>query len=94
MPAIRLPLSGDVTQTFNINIGESSNPDIERDAICKASYGMQLGRIGEALIVLLRHVKLADLSADEADAIHDLKCMLHEIANVKKKHGAKLVLAP
>lgn len=38
MTAIRLPLSGDVTQVFNINVGESSDPDIEKDAICKASY--------------------------------------------------------
>jgi len=94
MPAIRLPLSGDVTQTFNINVGESSNPDIEKDAICKASYGMQLGRIGDALIVLLRHCKLVDLSPHEEEVIRDLKCMLHEIANVKRKHGARLVLEP
>jgi hypothetical protein len=94
MPAIRLPLSGDVTQTFNINIGESSDPDIEKDAICKASYGMQLGRIGDALIVLLKHIKLDHMSPDEEAAIRDLKVMLHDIANVKEKHGAKLVLRP
>jgi hypothetical protein len=94
MPAIRLPLSGDVTQTFNINVGESSDPAIEKDAICKASYGMQLGRIGDALIVLLKHIKLEHLSADDEAAIRDLKVMLHDIANVKEKHGAKLVLRP
>ncbi len=94
MAAIRLPLSGDVTQTFNINLGESSNPDIEKEAICKASYGMQLGRIGEALIVLLKHVRLEHLSEAEAAAIRDLKLMLHDVANVKEKHGARLVLRP
>jgi len=97
MTAIRLPLSGDVTQTFNINVGESSNPDIERDALCKASYGMQLGRIGEALIVLLRYVDLpADdtLHADERRAIHDLKHMLADIASVKERHRAPHILRP
>jgi hypothetical protein len=95
MAAIRLPLSGDVTQTFNINIGESSDPATERDALCVASYGKQLGRIGEALIVLLRCLPPEhELPADERRAIRDLKTMLHEIANVKERHGAKHVLRP
>ncbi len=94
MTAIRLPLSGDVTQTFNINVGESSNPDIEKEAICVASYGKQLGRIEDALIVLLNHINLTDLSTHEASAIRDLRCMLDEIANVKEKRDAKLVLRP
>ena len=95
MTAVRLPLSGDVTQMLNINFGESSDPEIEKAAICVASYGKQLGRIGEALIVLLRCLPPElDLSAEEQHAIIDLKCMLHEIANVKKKHKAKHVLAP
>jgi len=97
MTAIRLPLSGDVTQNFNINVGESSDPDTEKDAICKASYGMQLGRIGDALIVLLRHVQLPpddQLRPEERHALSDLRRMLHDIADVKEKHGAKHVLRP
>jgi hypothetical protein len=92
--AIRLPLSGDVTQTFNINVGESSDPSIEKDAICKASYGMQLGRIGEALVVLLRQVKFEHLSADEEKSIEDLKRMLHDIAGMKHRYGAKHIIWP
>jgi hypothetical protein len=94
MPAIRLPLSDGVTQTFNINLGESSGPDIEKDAICKASHGMQPDRIGDALVVLLRHVGLEHLSKVEEAAIRDLKLMLHDVAGVKEKHGAKLVPRP
>ncbi len=101
MPAVNLPLSGAVTQTFpwanyiTINVGESSNPEIEKDAICKASYGMQLGRIGDALIVLLRHFEHeSKLSEPERAAIRDLKVMLQDIASVKEKHGAKHVLRP
>jgi hypothetical protein len=97
MTAIRLPLSGDVTQVFNINVGESSNPDIEKAAICKASYGMQLGRIGDALIVLLRYVQLPpedQLRPEERHALRDLKRMLDDIADVKEKHNAKHVVRP
>jgi hypothetical protein len=95
MPDFRLPLSGDVTQTFNINLGTSSDPAIEKQVLSdQASYGKQLGRIADVLIVLLKHVNLSGLSPDEEKAICDLKCMLHEIANVKDRHGAKLVLRP
>ncbi len=63
-------------------------------ALSVASYGKQLGRIGDALIVLLKHVDLGKLSPDGEAAIRDLKAMLNEIANKKEKHGAKLVLRP
>jgi hypothetical protein len=100
MTDFNLPLSGAVTQTFpwsifTINLGESSNPAIEKDALSVASYGKQLGRIGDALIVLLKHVELVGtLSPHEEDAIRDLKSMLNEIANKKVAHGAKLALRP
>ena len=61
-----------------------------------ASYGRQLGRIGDALIVLLNRLqdRLEDLKPDEAKAILDLKCMLHEMASVKREHGTKHILWP
>jgi len=53
MPDVKLPLSGDVTQTLfpwtnalTINLGQSADPAVERDALSVASYGRQLGRIG------------------------------------------------
>ncbi len=100
MADFMLPLSGPVTQTFpwtnyfTINLGNSSNTDIERDALSVASYGKQLGRIGDALMVLLRHAKLTHLSDNEKAAIRDLDSMLNEIANKKETHGAKLILRP
>ncbi len=100
MTDFNLPLSGPVTQSFpwtnyfTINLGQSSNPTVEKEALSVASYGKQLGRIGEALIVLLKHVELRGLSQDEQDAIRDLKAMLNEIADRKTSHGAKLVLRP
>jgi hypothetical protein len=98
MSDLNLPLSGPVTQTFpwtnyfTINVGQSSDPNMEKAALSVASYGKQLGRIGDALIVLLRHVDLGKLSPEEETAICDLKSMLNEIASKKLVHGAKHVL--
>jgi hypothetical protein len=95
-----LPLSGAVTQTFpwtnyfTINLGQSSNPEIEKEALSVASYGKQLGRIGDVVLVLLRHVDLGRMSHEEKAAVSDLKSMLHEISNKKVAHGAKVVLRP
>jgi hypothetical protein len=101
MTDFNLPLSGAVTQTFpwtvnyTINLGESSNTAIEGDALSVASYGKQLGRISDVLIVLLKHVQLVGtLSPDEEKALCDLRTMLDEIANKKQAHGARLVLRP
>ena len=99
---VQLPLSGNVTQAFfplTINVGRSGSQATEKDALSVASYGRQLGRIGDALIVLLKYAELKDilpakLPPDEETAIAALKCMLREIADVKKKHGATLVLKP
>ncbi len=104
MPTFKLPLSGDVVQSINpftafmtggqfglinINLGQSSEPDVEAEVLSDvATYGKQLGRIGDALIVLLKHFNPpAPLSADEKNAIAALNDMLGKIAAVKKKHG-------
>jgi hypothetical protein len=104
MPMFKLPLSGDVVQSINpftafmtggqfglinINLGQSSKPEIEQDVLTDvASYGKQLGRIGDALAVLLAHFHPDKaLTADEDKAIEALKDMLAKIADVKQRHG-------
>ena len=103
MPAFKLPLSGDVVQSINpftafmtggqfglinINLGQSSAPAVEQEVLSDvASYGKQLGRIGDALIVLLTHFHPQHpLTADEIGAIAALKEMLDMVATVKTKH--------
>jgi hypothetical protein len=72
---------------ININMGQSSDPKVEADVLEVASYGKQLGKIGDALSVLVSHVQyIPSLSADEKEAIQSLKVMLNEIATVKEKH--------
>ena len=109
MSDVEFPLSGPVVQTFNfawpmpqwgwpqptINLGRSAKPELELEILKDAgSYGRQLGRIGDALIVLLKHVKLDDLDAEEAKAIRDLKIMLDTVADVKARHGVNDPLRP
>ncbi len=101
MPTFKLPLSGDVVQSINpftafmtggqfglvnINLGQSSEPTVEAAVLSDvASYGKQLGRIGDALIVLLAHFQ--PRTAEETKAIDALKEMLQNIADVKEKHS-------
>jgi hypothetical protein len=103
MPTFKLPLSGDVVQSINpftafmtggqfglvnINLGQSSEPKVEEEVLSDvATYGKQLGRIGDALIVLLSHFHPhSPLTSEESAAIDALKDMLEKIARVKEKH--------
>ncbi len=104
MPTFKLPLSGDVVQSINpftafmtggqfglvnINLGQSSEPKVEAEVLSDvATYGKQLGRIGDALIVLLAHFHPhTALTAHETKAIDALKEMLAKVADVKEKHS-------
>src|ERR1700733_1668966 len=71
----------------NVSLCQSSAPAVEADVLSDiASYGKQLGRIGDALIVLLAHFHpRTPLSKEDAAAIDDLKEMLIGIADVKEK---------
>ena len=72
----------------NIELGQSSNPAVEEEVLTDvASYGKQLGRIEDALVVLLAHFRPERrLTAREESAINDLKVIVTEIGAVKAKH--------
>lgn len=99
--SFQMPLSGDVTQPwswafgpsttqlglFNINLGRSGNPDVEQEVLDEVgSYGKQLGCIGDALAVLIKHVNLEELAPPERDAITKLRFQLEEIEKIKAGH--------
>lgn len=73
---------------ININLGQSSAPQIEEEVLSDVgSYGKQLGRIGDALIVLLAHLPAdTELSPDERKAVDALDAMLQRIADIKTRH--------
>ena len=74
----------------NINLGQTPHPEIEQKLLDEVgSYGRQLGRIGDALEVLIAHLPRQALSPDQADAIDILKGQLADIRKVKRRaHGA------
>jgi hypothetical protein len=103
MPVFKLPLSGDVVQSIypsffsptgsqfglvNITVGQSSAPEVEKDMLSDVgSYGKQIGRIADALLVVIEHLEEQPGSTLKRDkAIKDLKTMLHGVAKVKEAH--------
>ena len=74
---------------INVNLGTSSNPSTEKAVIANvASYGKQLGRIEDALVVLLKHFHPKEpLSPEENRAIRALQRMVEEIDDVKRHTG-------
>ncbi len=75
---------------INVNLGQTPRPDIEQKVLDEVgSYGRQLGRIGDALEVLIDHVSLDGLSRAEADSLAILKGQLAEVRKVKKRERGK-----
>ena len=101
MAVFKLPLSGDVNQwispswwsgnQISVNLGESGAPEAEEEILRRVgSYGRQLGRISDAMIVLLRHLpNRANLSKDEHDAIEAFEEMAKDVARIKVSHKLK-----
>ena len=71
---------------INIDLGQTPYPEVERAVLDDVgSYGRQLGRIGDALEVLLNHVKLDDLGQTEKDALAVLRGQLAAVRQVKQR---------
>jgi hypothetical protein len=70
---------------FNVNLGASSNPEVERDALEKVgSYGKQIGHLAEALELVIDKLKLLerkDLSQAERDV---LQVFLGDVSAVRR----------
>jgi len=70
---------------FNISLGQTPRPDVEQRVLDEVgSYGRQLGRIGDALEVLLNHVNFEDLAQGEKDAIDVLRGQLAQLREIKR----------
>jgi hypothetical protein len=67
--------------TFNINSNNSSSPQTEVNVVAKHSYGRQLGRIADALEVLIRE---RHDEAPQDKQLIDFMAMKHEIDEVKR----------
>jgi hypothetical protein len=71
----------------NISIGQSSAPEVEADVLTDvAGYGKQLGRIGDVVAVLLKHLpRDTPLSPEDHAAIEAFTDMLADIEAVKRR---------
>lgn len=104
------PLSGDVTQAFdiwsnwfsnvgqlgwiNIDLGSTPDADLERRILERVgSYGRQLGRISEALEVMMDRADAeglldrSKLSDGEIAALHDFRTLVSDIKAEKERRG-------
>jgi hypothetical protein len=100
---LRAPLSGDVVQDIapavssqlgfiNIHQTRSKDPDLEQRIITEvASYGRQLGRLMEAVDVLVQRVDRTSLSAEDRDALDDLHELAEEIEALKQRTAVERV---
>jgi hypothetical protein len=71
---------------INIDLGQTPHPEVEQAVLDEVgSYGRQLGRIGDALEVLLDHVKLDGLSQAEKDALVALRGQLAGVRQTKQR---------
>lgn len=74
---------------FTLNFGNSGNPEAEEAILDDVgSYGRQLGRIGDALEVVVNHLKIKNPTDEELDALEALRIQLAEIRKVKAKYGS------
>jgi hypothetical protein len=73
----------------NVTLGQSSAPQIEAEVLTDvAGYGKQLGRISDALHVLIEHLpKDVALSHQDRAAIHAFKELYADIQSVKARHA-------
>jgi hypothetical protein len=75
---------------INIELGQTAHPEIEQAVLDEVgSYGRQLGRIGDALEVLVRHFDRAKLTHEEDDALAILMGQLAAVRKVKVRERAE-----
>jgi len=93
--ALLSPFNNNVS-FFTVNLGRSSAPEVEEQILEDVgSYGKQLGRLGDALSVLLAHFQPeTPLTEKQQRAIDALKGMLIEIDDIKKSNGREPALRP
>ena len=101
MALFKLPLSGDVNQwitpitswwsgnQISVNLGESNSTETEAEILRRVgTYGLELGKITDANIVLMRHLpKSAKLTPEERDAVAAFKKMADDIADIEETHS-------
>ncbi len=73
----------------NIELGQSADPGVEEEVLSDvASYGRQLGRIEDALAVLIAHFdSKRKLNKQEERALAEFGSLVDKVAEIKKRHA-------
>lgn len=77
---------------INIDLGRTSNPELERRIVNEVgSYGRQIGRMSEALDVLIKHANLdrTKLSDAEISTLYDFQVMVKQVQDFKDMNGSE-----
>lgn len=73
-----------------LNLGQSADPELEDHILHEVgSYGRQIGRISDALGVLLKHSRLNRLNLDEQAAIEAFSQQLAQVKHLKHWRAEK-----
>ena len=76
----------------NITENNSSAPDTEREVLAHHSYGRQLGRIIDALSVVIQETLPTDkLTKAQQECVNDFTTMSGEIREIKEREALKRV---
>jgi hypothetical protein len=79
-------LGGAQLGLVNINLGRSSNPELEAQILDEVgSYGRQIGRLGDVLAILLRRLDPSALTPEEATQIEDFQRQIAEVERLKAR---------
>lgn len=89
------PWTFNLGSLFTINLGDSRDPELESRILVKGgSYGRQIGRIGDALGVLIAQAEkrgeLDGLSQTDQEKIDALKTQLRRVNELKDDRKLEL----
>ena len=74
----------------NIELGQTPHPEIEQEILDEVgSYGRQLGRIGDALEILIKYADLSRMDDDEKAAIKVFEGQLAQVQQIKRRERTK-----
>ncbi len=73
----------------NVYMGHAGDPVLEQKILDDVgTYGRQLGRIGDALAVIINHMDKSDLTDEEQRALRTLSLQLEHIDAIKEERQA------
>jgi hypothetical protein len=78
--------AGNQFSVFTVNLGRSRAPEVEAEILEEVgSYGRQIGRISDAVEVLMKRLPRSELSEQELAAIEAMSVQIREVNAIKRR---------